>query len=32
MKFVLACDIGGTDLKMGKFSLSGNLVESVKYL
>lgn len=30
MKFVLACDIGGTDLKMGKFSLSGDLVESVK--
>ncbi|MDR0140329.1 ROK family protein [Metabacillus idriensis] len=30
MKHLLACDIGGTDLKIGKFSLTGDLIESVK--
>ncbi|MDU0813906.1 ROK family protein [Bacillus siamensis] len=30
MKSVLACDIGGTDLKVGTFSLTGDIVESAK--
>lgn len=30
MKHLLACDIGGTDLKIGKFSLTGDLIDSVK--
>ncbi|MBM7650413.1 beta-glucoside kinase [Bacillus ectoiniformans] len=30
MKHLLACDIGGTDLKVGTFSLDGELKETVK--